>query len=173
LGRVTVVALIALVVGGVCGVAVGSSGNSTSSNSSASKQSPSASPTASSQQALVAAYVAVVTSNSTKDADAFTTLSSECGSGDMSRCRAAAVTAQAANQKFLSDLGRLTVPACLAPINQEVDAALVMYSDGDADVIAGIDGNDTAMITAGADLFTEGTTHLTKATNLMSSKPCG
>jgi hypothetical protein len=168
------VAIIALVVGGICGTAVGSSNQqSQQASSSHSPSAVAATATAPAIQSEALAYATVVSADAPNVGTAFTTLGTECSSGDMTRCRAAAVAAQGVDNAFLAQLIKLAVPACLAPANELIDAALVMFSDGAADVIAGIDTNDVAQITTATGLFGQGTTHLTAATAMIQKSPCG
>ena len=154
-GRTAAIAVAALVIGGVGGFTVGGA--------------------SSSQLSLASAYQRVLNKNGPLIGDAFLNMGSECTGGevDFSRCRAAAVMAQTTTEKFLSELGRLSVPACLAPANQDVDAALVMYSEGISEVIAGLDADDEAQITKGAELTNRGIPHLNHAGALIKAHPCG
>jgi hypothetical protein len=129
----------------------------------------------SSQLSLAIAYHDVLRANGKLVGDAFLTMGSECTgeSADLSRCRVAAVSAQTATQKWLSELGRQSVPACFAPANQEVAAALVMYSEGVTEMIAGLDADNEAQITKGAELANRGVPHLNHATALINTNPCG
>jgi len=154
--RTVLVAVSALVIGGVCGLVLGgASGRS-------------------SEHSLAVAYIGVLHANGRLVGDAFLNMGSECTGAavDLSRCRAAAVSAQAATQKFLADLGRRSVPACLGPANQEVNAALVMYSEGVTEMIAGLDADNEAEITKGAELTNRGIPHLNHATDLINANPC-
>jgi hypothetical protein len=152
-GRTAAVAVAALVIGGLGGFTVGSN---------------------SSQQSLASAYQGVLNKNGPLVADAFLTMGSQCTGDavDLSRCRAAAVSAQTATQRWLSDLGGLSVPACLAPANQEVDTALVMYMERVTEMIAGLEADNEALIAKGAELANRGVPHLNHAAALIKTHPC-
>ena len=158
--RTAAVAVAALVIGGAGGLALGGSfGQSNSSY----------------QFSQAVAYHNVLRANGRLVGDAFLTMGSECTAGaiDLSRCRAAALNAQAATQKWLSELGSMSVPACFARASQEVDAALEMYSEGVGDMIAGLDADNEPQIAKGAELVNRGIPHLNHATALINANPCG
>jgi hypothetical protein len=173
------VALITLVIGGVCGSAVGSSSNqSAASHASVSPSAPAAGKTPAptptpAARILASAYADAVLRNIQPSIDAYSKLGTECGSGVGSRCRAAAVTLRTTQQRFLGDLSKLTVPACLGAANLELGAAIEMGIDAANMAIAGIDANNASKIGEGADILNLATEHLTKANAAVRAAPCG
>lgn len=165
------VAVVALIVGGLCGSATASSSNqNAASHSSSSATQGSSAPSA---QSLEVSYAAVVTNHAPPLEDALNQVANNCGASDLSACRTAIVAVQSQDRSFLTDLGKLSVPACLAPTNEELATAIELELDGSSQAIEGIDANDASEVTTAAGLISLGTTHLDKATALLKNNPCG
>lgn len=166
-----VVAIVCLITGMVIGNCTsGSSGQSTATKSTPPPTAASSSPSTSS---LAATYMGVALPHIDRLSAAYGKMSTDCGSGNVTVCRAAVNAASNETTSFVNDLSKLAVPSCLGPAHLELGTALELAIDATTAVIAGIDANDTTQVLQGARLIDLSNTHLRKAADHLRSARCG
>lgn len=171
-----VVAIVCLITGAVIGNCTsGSSGQSTATKST--PTAPAARPTAASSSpptsSLVATYKEVAQPHMDRLTAAYVKAATDCGSGNVTACRAAVNSMSNEATSFVNDLNKLTVPSCLGPTHLELGTALEMTIDAATAAIAAIDANDTTRLQQGAQLMDLANMHLRKATDHLRSARCG
>lgn len=132
---------------------------------------PTAKATANPQVALVLAY-STAAGNIQGVVDADNAVATACGTGVLATCRAGLVGLVSAIDAYTGRLDTLAVPACLQQADRDIRLGLALEKQGAQQGIAGIDGGNVSLITAGSALITQGNDSILKAAGELKTANC-
>jgi hypothetical protein len=120
-----------------------------------------------------AAYISVVTSDSSTLGDDLTKVGTDCDSNkSLSGCRAALVVVREDSQSYLDDLDANPAPPCLASVDKPLRAGLNDVHAATQTVIDGIDTLDTSKVQDGTALMNKATTEINAANSAFGKASC-
>lgn len=133
-------------------------------------QQPTATPN---HNAGAAAYVTVVSNDSSTLSTDLKQVGTDCGSGqDLASCRSALVTVRDDSSSFLSDLDAHPAPPCMASVDKPLRAALRDVHSAAQEVIDGIDSLDVSKVKDGTATMNKATGEINTASDALDNVNC-
>ncbi len=95
-----------------------------------------------------------------------------CDTGVMAKCRTALELVGVRAGAALEELSRVNPPDCLAAAHSEFTGALATYVEASNESVRGIDADDSAQISSGANKIEQGNAQLEVASSLVDPSKC-
>jgi hypothetical protein len=114
----------------------------------------------------------VTSQDSANLVDAFSAVTSSCGSGNTIVCRGAVQRNLDQTNNFLADLDKTPPPDCLRDTDAQLRLALNTFKSGEQQIIAGIDQNNPAMVNQGTAQILQANGQIDRTNTLIERANC-